>query len=116
MTTDIQTDRAKAVGSGVLLGCDHEPNTTCEHCGLPVDAYSNTEDEQINCSFPDCGCDGARLCMAKNGASRNAEKCNVEGMYERTDLKARRAKIGLIGLCIDRDAAMPNSGFTDRQV
>ena len=84
------------------LGCDHEPNTTCEHCGLPVDAYGNTENEQTNCSFPDCGCDGARLCMAKNGPSRDSERCNVEGMYQRNDPKAKIAKIGLIGLCIDR--------------
>lgn len=89
------------------INCDHEPNTTCEQCGLPVDAYGNTEDEQANCSFPDCGCDGARLCMAKNGASKDAQECNVEGMYERTDKKASRAKIRLIGLCIGRDTQQP---------
>jgi hypothetical protein len=92
--------------------CDHEPNTTCEHCGLPVDSYGNTEEEMINCSFPDCGCDGARLCMAKNGASENAGRCNAEEMYQRTDKAARRAKIGLIGLCIDQNRTKINFPFT----
>jgi len=45
---------------------DHEPNTSCLHCRSEVDQYGNTEDDFRNCSFPDCGCDGARLCMARN--------------------------------------------------
>lgn len=50
----------------------------CPECGLVVDEYGNTEDSFEFCSFPDCGCDGARLCMAgspNNGASAlNIEK------------------------------------------
>ena len=37
----------------------------CPDCGLEVDAHGNTEDQFDYCSYPDCGCDGARLCMAK---------------------------------------------------
>ena len=35
------------------------------------DEYGNSpdDDEQLNCSYPDCGCDENRLCMAKNGPS-----------------------------------------------
>jgi hypothetical protein len=29
------------------------------------------------CMFPDCGCDGARLCMAKNGANSAAMVLNI---------------------------------------
>lgn len=81
---------------------DHEPNTTCEHCNLPVDKYGNTEEDFRNCSFPDCGCDGARLCMAGE-ANDNARECNVEGMWT---LKGRdqrgaigRARMKLFDLC-----------------
>ena len=81
------------------LGCDHEPNTKCETCGLDVDKYGNTEDDFRNCSFPDCGCDGARLCMAKTGASENAQIANVEGMYQRTDHEAKAAKCALVWIC-----------------
>ncbi len=80
---------------------DHEPNTICESCKLEVDSYGNTENDFLNCSFPDCGCDGARLCMAGK-ASENAQKCNVEGMYERTDKQAKIAKMELIGLCLKK--------------
>jgi hypothetical protein len=47
-----------------------------EHC----DQYGNplSGDRIINCCFPDCGCDGARLCMAENGASGCACVLNVE--------------------------------------
>ncbi len=45
-----------------------------------VDQYGNPLDgsEMVNCCFPDCGCDGARLCMAKNGASNSACSMNIE--------------------------------------
>lgn len=41
--------------------------------GNPVDG-----DRLIYCCFPDCGCDGARLCMAENGASFASSVLNVE--------------------------------------
>lgn len=46
----------------------------------PVDDYGNplSGDRIINCCFPDCGCDGARLCMAENGASTCALFVNIE--------------------------------------
>jgi len=46
----------------------------------PVDDYGNplSGDRLINCCFPDCGCDGARLCMAENGASGCAMNLNIE--------------------------------------
>lgn len=71
---------------------NHEPLTVCADCDLDVDAYGNTSEDFINCSFPDCGCDGARLCMAKNGASDDCLKGNVEAMYRRNDAAARRAR------------------------
>lgn len=55
-------------------------------CGY-LDAYDNpvendgSGDELIYCCFPDCGCDGARLCMAREGASEFACGSNVEGMW-----------------------------------
>ena len=46
----------------------------------PVDDYGNplSGDRLINCCFPDCGCDGARLCMAENGPSSSAVAINIE--------------------------------------
>lgn len=55
--------------------------------------------ELIYCVHPDCGCDGARLCMAKNGASNRAIEQNVEGMYSRRDPAAQKAKAALILGC-----------------
>lgn len=64
---------------------------------MPVDAYGNTEDQPFDyCSFPDCGCDGNRLCMAKNGASERSAEYNVEGMYSSKDPTARMRFIGNI--------------------
>lgn len=82
------------------ISFDHEPETTCERCNLQVDGYGNTEADFLNCCFPDCGCDGARLCMAGN-ANDNATKCNVEGMYSRTDRVAIKARMDLIGICTE---------------
>jgi len=88
------------------MGCeyasDHQSGEICEHCGLMVDRYGNTEDDFLNCCFPDCGCDGERLCMAPNGANSDSRKFNVEGMYQRKDKKAIKAKLGLVGLIMDR--------------
>lgn len=50
----------------------------------------------VNCCFPDCGCDGERLCMAENGASDYARSRNLEGMYSRKDKSAKEARIGLM--------------------
>ena len=71
---------------------------------IEYDDYGNEIDgELIYCCFPDCGCDGSRLCMAKNGASDNACRGNVEGMYRRNDLSAKKAKMFLYGLVLDRE-------------
>lgn len=85
------------------MAFDHEPGETCEHCGLLVDKYGNTEGDFLNCPFPDCGCDGARLCMAPNGANHDAIDCNVEGMYERKDRRAIRARMKLLDMCLKRE-------------
>lgn len=83
---------------------EHNPGEPCEHCGLDVDKYGNTEDDFRNCSFPDCGCDGARLCMAGQ-ANENARECNVEGMYTRKDEEAKRARMTLLHICYKREEA-----------
>ena len=83
---------------------DHCPGETCEHCKLPVDQYGNTKEDFPNCSFPHCGCDGARLCQAPSGANENSTKCNVEGMYSRTDKKARVARMTLLGIVLDEQS------------
>ncbi len=67
--------------------------------GGGFDKYGNPMDgsELINCCFPDCGCDGARLCMAKKGCSERASKQNVEGMWENgKDPKCRNAVFALL--------------------
>lgn len=62
------------------------------------DDYGNEIDgELIYCCFPDCGCDGARLCMAKNGASDRAACGNVEGMWSGKTKEQRAAVFKLIG-------------------
>ena len=39
--------------------------------GIEIDEYGNPIDgsSQPYCCFPNCGCDGARNCMAENGAN-----------------------------------------------
>lgn len=69
---------------------------TCPDCGLEVDKYGNTEDGVEYCCFPDCGCDGARLCMAKNGASEDSGNYNVEGMYSMKGPKGVKARMAFI--------------------
>lgn len=58
----------------------HNVNAPTDDDGEPVDDYGNplSGDRIINCCFPDCGCDGARLCMAENGASSCARFLNIE--------------------------------------
>ncbi|MES2530456.1 MAG: hypothetical protein V4636_05435 [Pseudomonadota bacterium] len=69
----------------------------CPDCGLEVDDYGNTEAQFDNCCFPDCGCDGARLCMAPSGASDQGCRQNVEGMWSGKTEEQRAAVFGLIG-------------------
>lgn len=45
--------------------------------GNPLEADSSC-DRLIYCCFPDCGCDGSRLCMAENGANGSALTLNLE--------------------------------------
>lgn len=55
--------------------------------GVEVDGYGNptSGDRLINCCFPDCGCPGARLCMAEKGPSSSACSLNIEpGTYSAT--------------------------------
>ena len=61
--------RSEARGGGLNVS-DTKPE---------YDRYGNEIDgEFLYCSFPDCGCDGARLCMAKNGPSWCALTLNLE--------------------------------------
>ena len=55
----------------------------CDHCQLDVDQYGNTEADFLNCCFPDCGCDGNRLCMAPSGGNN----CSVALNYEKGTFK-----------------------------
>jgi len=49
----------------------------CPECKLEVDEYGNTENQFDFCCFPDCGCDGARYCMAKSGANLSSSCLNI---------------------------------------
>lgn len=69
---------------------------TCPDCSLEVDAYGNTEDQFDYCAFPDCGCDGSRLCMAGE-ASDFAQRANVEGMWTGKTNEQRSAVLDLYG-------------------
>jgi hypothetical protein len=42
------------------------------------DEYGNTESNFRYCCFPNCGCDGARRCMAPSGANDLALTLNLE--------------------------------------
>ena len=72
-------------------------NGSCPDCGLEVNAYGNTEDRFDYCAFPDCGCDGARLCDAQEGASESANDLNVEGMWAGKTQEQREAVMTLVG-------------------
>lgn len=74
----------------------------CPDCGLEVDSYGNTEDQFDYCCFPDCGCDGARLCMAGD-ASRLALSGNVEGMWTGKTDKQRVAGMKLVAAVVRKD-------------
>lgn len=70
----------------------------CEPPEPERDKYGNEIDgELVYCCFPDCGCDGARLCMAKNGASDRAASGNVEGMWNGKTNEQRAAVFSLVG-------------------
>jgi hypothetical protein len=71
--------------------------STCPDCGHAVDRYGNTEGQFDYCSFPDCGCNGARLCMAKGAASDRAVRQNVEDMWRGKTIEQRRAVFELYG-------------------
>ena len=71
-------------------------NGTCPDCGLEVDSYGNTESQFDYCSFPDCGCDGARLCTVGE-ASKRALSQNVENMWSGKTREQRRAVMTLVG-------------------
>lgn len=43
-----------------------------------IDELGNTPDRLINCCFPNCGCDGARNCMAENGANGASLTLNLD--------------------------------------
>lgn len=81
------------------LGClEHLDlaGSACPECKEHVDPYGNTAYDFKYCSFPDCGCDGARLCMASEGPSDRSASGNVEGMWAgktAEQIKARRALI-----------------------
>lgn len=66
---------------------------------MDEDEYGNDVEsgELTYCCFPDCGCDGARLCMAKTGASDRAMGGNVEGMWSGKTAQQRRAVFELVG-------------------
>ena len=67
---------------------------------MKTDKYGNDidGDKIIYCCFPDCGCDGARLCMAENGASELSFETNVENMWNATDRKSIIARNNLVGI------------------
>jgi hypothetical protein len=69
----------------------------CPGCEEPVDSYGNTAYDFKHCSFPDCGCDGSRLCMAGE-ASEAACNGNIEGMWSGKTIEQRKAVFDLIKL------------------
>lgn len=79
----------------------------CPGCGLEVDEYGNTEDSFEHCSFPDCGCDGARVCMAGEASDR-ALTGNVEGMWSGKTHEQRTAVLHLTA-----QVSMEERGDTD---
>lgn len=69
----------------------------CPGCKEPVDPYGNTAYDFKYCSFPDCGCDGSRLCMASSGPSDRSVGGNVEGMWTGKTEQQRKAVFDLVG-------------------
>ena len=81
----------------------------CPHCDSPLsNGFCEPCDILINCCFPDCGCDGNRLCDAENGASERAFSENVEGMWSGKTHEQRRAVASLVGSVLQQ-----RSGDTD---
>lgn len=89
---------------------NHEPEQKCESCKLEVDKYGNTEADRLNCSFPDCGCDGARLCDAPSGANENANGYNVEGMWNQSSSSAKKARIKFVEFIHKKKSPSEGSG------
>lgn len=97
MTDDLRP-QPPSQGSVPDAECVHLPDyagETCAGCGEEIDRYGNTPDDFRFCSFPDCGCDGARLCMAGE-ASAAAGEYNVEGMYQLRDPRPRLRFLGAV--------------------
>lgn len=67
----------------------------CPDCSLKVDGYGNTESQFDYCCFPDCGCDGARLCSIGK-PSEDAIELNVENMWAGKDNKSDQARRSLV--------------------
>jgi hypothetical protein len=89
---------------------DHHPSLSfCKECEESIDVYGNTESDFRFCCFPDCGCDGSRLCMAPEGASEDAFETNVEGLHSRKDTAGQQARIRLLGLVSDRRTREPKA-------
>lgn len=84
-------------------------NDVCPDCGEPVDAYGNTEYQFDRCSFPDCGCDGARLCSVGEPSSEAEAGC-VEGMWTGKTREQREAVFRLIGQCCAAEAEATGEG------
>lgn len=68
----------------------------CPACEEPVDAYGNTAYAFKYCSFPDCGCDGARVCMAGEASKQALGQC-VEGMWSGKTVEQRKGVFDLMG-------------------
>lgn len=86
------TEKMRSASEEFLMPSDDETVDEQEdEFGNPING-----DRLIYCCFPNCGCDGSRLCMAENGASDRACRQNVEGMYQRTDTEARLARWSLV--------------------
>lgn len=75
----------------------------CPGCKEPVDQHGNTAYDFRHCSFPDCGCDGARLCMAKDGASDRSLDDNVEGMWSGNSTQQRAARMRLVASVLEEN-------------
>jgi hypothetical protein len=71
-------ESAKEAAREFASGLPDLPTSTQE--GEEVDKYGNptSGDSLPYCCFPDCGCDGARLCMAESGANAASCAMNIE--------------------------------------
>jgi hypothetical protein len=68
----------------------------CPGCGERVSPGGNTAYDFRYCDFPYCGCPGARLCDAPEGASDRAYIQNVEGMWDGNGREQRAARLSLL--------------------